>query len=149
MQMGETIIHSEIEATQHGVIKFATGNTLFIDEINGELRLQNNKNELQLVINIKEGGLTVSVNASELNMHAVEQLNLSSKRININATEQLNIRTGGNLVQQVEKDLLSEVGGTNKLIAQVQKITATLGNVEVKANDDVRLDGERVKLNCD
>jgi hypothetical protein len=29
-----------------------------------------------------------------------------------------------------------------------QKITAHLGNVDIKANDDVTLDGERIRMNC-
>ena len=32
--------------------------------------------------------------------------------------------------------------------ARAQAITARLGDVSVKANDDVRLNGERVRLNC-
>jgi hypothetical protein len=32
--------------------------------------------------------------------------------------------------------------------ARIQNITAVLGNVNVKANDDVRMNGERVRMNC-
>ena len=38
--------------------------------------------------------------------------------------------------------------GDMQLEARVQDITATQGNVNVKANDDVCLHGERVKVNC-
>lgn len=130
-------------------IRLAGGNKLTIDDQNGELRLKNKNNELQLTILIRSDGLVVNVNATQLNVNATEQLTLSSKKINIEAAEQLNLSSSGNFVQQVDKDALTEVGGANKSIALVQKITATLGNIELKANDDVKLDGERVRLNCD
>lgn len=149
MQIKTLVEKSSIDNDFTQSVKFSLGNTLVVDRENNEIRLFNIKEELQLSIKLTTEGLLVNVNAKELNISAAESLNLSSKKININATEQINIKTAGNFVQEVNKDFLSEVGGTNKLIAQVQKITATLGNVNIKANDDVRLDGERVKLNCD
>jgi hypothetical protein len=32
--------------------------------------------------------------------------------------------------------------------ARIQNVTATLGDVNVRANDDVKLSGERVRVNC-
>ena len=120
-------------------IEFSTGDRIFIDTNKEELELFDKTGMLQLTISIKEKGLDIQVNAKSINLHAREELNLSAKKININAAEQVNIKTKGTLVQQVEKDALMEVGGTNKMLAMVQKITATLGNVSIKANDDVKL----------
>ena len=130
-------------------IKFPAGNTLIVDKLSGELKLLGKHQTLQLVIRIKNEGLEVDINASQLNIHAAEELTLSSKKVNIAASEQLNIETPGNLVMEIGKDCLTQVAGTNKNIAQTQRIVADLGNVELKANDDIRLDGERVLLNCD
>jgi len=130
-------------------ILFSFGNSLIIDNRNNEITLLNNNNETQLYIKVTAEGLIVNLNTEKLNIHANEELNLISKKINIKASEQLNFKSGGNLVQEIAKDVLTEVGGTNKQIAQVQKITATLGNAEIKANDYVKLDGESVLLNCE
>ena len=137
------------EAQELPVITFKTGETVFIDKAAAELKLFDKNQHLQLVISMRENGLEININASHLNINATEELNLSGKKINIEATDQLNIKTAGNLVQQIEKDALTEVGGVNKMLATVQKITATLGDVMIKANDDIKLNGERVKLNCD
>ncbi len=51
-------------------------------------------------------------------------------------------------MQEVGGDCITNVDGINENHAKIQKITAELGNVELKANDDVRLNGERVKINC-
>jgi hypothetical protein len=130
-------------------IKLPAGNTLLVDKDANELKLLGKDQVLQLTIKIKEEGLVVNVNASQLNITGTDELNLSSKKINIEASEQINIKSNGNLVQQIGKDCLTETGGTNKNIARIQKLTASLGNVEIKANDDVKLDGESVKLNSD
>ncbi len=131
------------------IIEFKTGNMLIIDKENGDLTLLAKNQTVQLVISVREEGIILNLNAYQLNINSANELNLSGRKVNIDAKEQINIKTGGNLVQQIDKDSLSEVGGTNKMIAKIQKLTATLGNVDIKANDDVRIDGERVKLNCD
>jgi hypothetical protein len=33
-------------------------------------------------------------------------------------------------------------------VARIQNITAELGNVNLQANDDVKIDGERILMNC-
>ena len=142
----EKLFDEEIDITS---VKFKTGNILVIDKEKGELRLLGRNQNVQLVISVNIDVLILNLNASQLNIAAVEELNLSGKKINIKATEQINVKSKGNLVQQIDKDCLVEVGGTNKMVARIHKITANLGNVELKANDDVRLDGERIKLNCD
>ena len=137
------------EAKEKPAVTFKTGESVFIDRAASEIRLLDKNKNLQLVIGISDNGLEININATHLNINATEELNISGKKINIAATDQLNIKTAGNFVQQVDKDALSEVGGVNKMLATVQKITATLGDVIIKANDDIKLNGERVKLNCD
>ncbi len=131
------------------VIKFKTGDRLTIDLINDEIKLISIDEILQLRIKIEKNGLSVNINASQLNIIGTDKLTLSSKKINLEASEQIDIKSGGNLIQQIGKDCLTQIGGSNKSSAQMQKLSATLGSVEIKANDDVRLDGERIKLNCD
>ena len=126
---------------------FSNGNQLWADLYGNKIKILAPTGEVQLVINLTPTGLALDINAKEININADEALNLSSKKINLVAAEKINIESNGNLIQQVKKDCLTEVEGTHKLIAQVQKITAILGNVEIKANDDVRINGERVKLN--
>lgn len=130
-------------------IEFESGSSLIVDHENGELKILNKNKVIQLVISVRNDELILNLNAVKLNINASDELNFTGRKINIDATEQINIKTAGNMIQEITKDSLMEVGGTNKMIAQIQKITANLGNVELKANDDVRLDGERVKLNCD
>jgi len=130
-------------------IKFNSGNTLLIDRDKGQLTLLGKSQNIQLVISMTDDSLVVNLNARQLNINASEELNFSAKKINIHAEDQLSIKSGGDLIQRVGNNQVTEVKGVNKTVAQIQKMVASLGNVEIKANDDVRLDGERVLFNCD
>lgn len=123
-------------------IRFKTGEVLIVDLNRSELKLIDKKKSLELLITITDSGFALSLNT-------VDELTIAANKINILASEQLNIKSAGNLIQEIGKDCLTETRGTNKNIAQIQKITATLGNVELKANDMVKLNGELVQLNCD
>ena len=131
------------------VVNFSSGNVVVIDSGNETIRVLDKNQHLQLMITISKDGVSVNVNAQQINLNASEQLNLSAKKINIVSTEHIKIRSGGNLIQEITKDLLTEAGGTNKSVARIHKMTASLGNIELKANDDVKLDGESVKLNSE
>ena len=141
--------HYKTKSADISSIKFSSGNTLLIDREKGELTLLGKTQNIQLVISMTDDSLVVNLNARQLNINASEELNFSAKKINIEAEEQLNIRSGGDLIQRVGNNQVTEVKGVNKTVAQIQKMVASLGNVEIKANDDVRLDGERVLFNCD
>jgi hypothetical protein len=78
-----------------------------------------------------EGGLTIE---------AGDSLALAGRRVAIRGAESVSIESGG--------DASVEVAGDLSTTARIQNIRARLGNVNVKANDDVRLRGERIRLNC-
>jgi hypothetical protein len=139
----------QFSVPENYTIELKAGSAININTHKEEISILDKNKHVQLVITIKEHGLVIDINAAQLNINAEQELNLTGKKINIKATDQLHIRSGGNLVQEIYKDSLTEVGGINKMLAAVQKITATSGEVVLKANDDVKLNGERVKLNCD
>src|SRR5688500_5074824 len=149
MQNSEQVKNNIEKRVEPAFVKFTTGTVVIIDKEMGELTLLDKSQTVQLIISVKDDTLIFNINSLVLNINATNELNLSAKKISIHAEDQLKMKTGGNLIQEIAKDSLTEIGGTNKIIAQIQKITANLGNVELKANDDVRLDGERIKLNCD
>lgn len=78
-----------------------------------------------------EGGLRVQASGV---------LEFHGERVAINGAQGVSIRSGG--------DAKIEAAGDLTTTARIQNIRARLGNVNVKANDDVRLRGERVRLNC-
>jgi hypothetical protein len=75
-----------------------------------------------------------------LKMRAEGKLTLDGDQVTIRAREELRLESSGEAHIQVSGDLYTE--------ARVQNIKATLGNINLKANDDVKLTAERILLNC-
>ena len=103
------------------------------------------------VIQIESSGVTVlsirvTAEGAELlfedglKMRAEGKLTLDGDQVTIRAREELRLESGGEAHVQIDGDLNME--------ARVQNIKATLGNVNIKANDDVKLRAERILLNC-
>jgi hypothetical protein len=131
------------------LLKMDWGNLLVLDREKQEIQLLDKNKTAQLTITVKPEGLSVQINAIELNINAVDQLNLSGKKVSLSASEELVIKSAGDLLHQIDGNCITDIGGTNSSRAKIQKMKAELGNVEIEANDDVRLDGERVLFNCD
>ncbi|MGB5986492.1 MAG: hypothetical protein WBG37_14395 [Desulfobacterales bacterium] len=91
-------------------------------------------------VSVKANKELVLGTQGDLEIHAGGNLSIDAKSIAINGREKLAHRSSGDLEIQAEGDLRSA--------ARAQEITADLGNVDIKANDDVTLDGERIRMNC-
>lgn len=58
------------------------------------------------------------------------------------------VQTAGDIVQRAGGDLIQTADGDVRVESTEMSIEARRGNVDVRANDDVNLNGERVRLNC-
>jgi hypothetical protein len=96
---------------------------------------------LSLTIEVTKEGPILKFDAPGLIIDTAGQLAINADRISIHGREKLNLSCDGDASVKVVGDLETS--------ARIQTIRAELGNVDVKANDDVRLEGERVLLNCD
>ncbi|MGD0835583.1 MAG: hypothetical protein ABSB49_02945 [Polyangia bacterium] len=65
---------------------------------------------------------------------------IEAGQLRLHGRDGVSLSTEGYLKLQVAGDLHSE--------ARVQNVTATLGDVNVRANDDVKMTGERIRMNC-
>lgn len=92
-----------------------------------------------VTIALRPEGPAVEVRAGSLAIVAEGDLRIDCGRLSIRAEEDLAIRAGRDMVVSAEGALTTE--------ASSQHIKARLGEVRVQANDDVRLDGERIRLN--
>ncbi len=122
-----------------------------LDLAGGQKLLVDRTSEGNLLQFLSPGGLvtlTVEVTPSGpvirfdggLKIQASGPLELDAARVAIRGAEGVSIESGGDARIAAAGDLDSE--------ARVQNIWARLGNVNLKANDDVKLKGERIRLNC-
>lgn len=97
-----------------------------------------------------DGRVTLSVQVTEagpvlcfeggLEVRASGALDFEAESVAIRGRDGVRIESGGDAWIRVDGDLNTE--------GREQNLRARLGNVNVKANDDVKLRGERIRLNC-
>lgn len=93
----------------------------------------------------KEGPV-VEMRTRSFKLAATEELRLDCDRMEINANRQVSIRSAS-LEQSISGDIRMQAGGLIHSEAYAQRIEARLGDIELRANDDVALDGEQIRLN--
>ncbi|HET9958077.1 MAG TPA: hypothetical protein VFQ61_26455 [Polyangiaceae bacterium] len=95
--------------------------------------------ELELELVTSEAGTTVRVRATAIAIQA-QDIAAECRTFSVKASERIELSSGGEL---------RETALTLTETAERIQVDATRGSVEVRANDDVQLLGERVLLNCD
>lgn len=105
------------------------------------LKLLSRDGQLRLSITITADGPVLRFEGPSLTVESTGDLAVGARRIAIHGREEVAITSGGNASISIAGELHSE--------ANAQSLTARLGSVKVKANDDVQLLGEEVLLNCE
>lgn len=103
------------------------------------LRVLSPDGKAGLAISITAQGISLQVAGADVVLRTAGKLTIDAEDLRLHGRSGLSITTGGDGKVQAAGDWSSE--------ARVQNIRARLGNVNVVANDDVKLTGERIKLN--
>jgi len=103
--------------------------------------------ELCLSIRLDAAGPVVEVRAAALRVAAQGDLVLNCDRFEVNARQDIALISGGGIAQDAHGDVVIRADGEIATEADGQQHRARRGNVDIRANDDVMLDGERVMLN--
>ncbi len=104
------------------------------------IRIVGRDGQVSLKIEVNEQGPVLRFKGANLAIETNGDLSICAKRLELHAQDQVVIGSGGNAAIQVHGDFSTA--------ARTQTICAELGNVNVRANDDVTLDGERIRMNC-
>lgn len=104
------------------------------------LTLRGPSGHTELSLHLTEEGPVLRFGGQGLRIVADANLSLSAEELRLEGRSGLTLESGGDLDLKAARDLRSE--------ARIQSIIGRLGNVNVEANDDVRIDGERVLVNC-
>jgi hypothetical protein len=104
------------------------------------LRIVSPDGRTGVTVTVTAQGITLSITGGDLTLQTSGALAIDAERVALHGRNGVAITSGGDLSLQVAGDIHSE--------ARIQNIKARLGNVNIKANDDVKLTGERIKLNA-
>ncbi len=94
---------------------------------------------LCLTIRLAKDGPAVEIHGAELHLHAQQRLRLEGEHVEVVAHKQLDLRSEGEIQQTA--------AGAVTSTAFEHQIEATLGEIRLTANDDVAVEGERIRLN--
>ena len=120
--------------------------------VDGEFRLTIERGEQGSVIRLIDarGGIPLRVElgangpvlhlGSGLTIAVAGELSFDAQRVAIHGREGIHLHSEGDTLIESEGDLVTR--------AREQLVEARLGDVRVKANDDVKVVGERIRLNC-
>lgn len=95
---------------------------------------------IQISIEITRDGPVLRLEGAAVAIRASSELSLEADRLTLHGRDSVSVSSGGRVEVRTPGDIRTE--------ARTQEVRATHGNVNLKANDDIRLDGERVLVNC-
>ena len=95
---------------------------------------------VSLTIHVSPAGPVLRFEGAGLIVHTSGALAIDAQQVAIRGRDGVAIVSGGDAHISATGDLHTQ--------ARTQSISATSGDVNVKANDDVKLKGERIRLNC-
>ncbi len=103
---------------------------------------------VELTVRFTEAGPVLSFEAAGLRLRSAGEVAVACERFRVEAAEEVSLRSGGTLRTESDGATELEAGGAARVEGHAVEIRSRRGDVDLKANDDVRLRGERVKLNC-
>lgn len=132
-------------------VALASGRSIELTESDaGErIEIRSARGELMLSMRLTDEGPVLSLSGVSLEIAASKKLALACDTLEIKAATDASIEVGGNLRERVAGHVKREAAGTSATIAREVRVEAFPGGVTVKANDDVAITGERVRLNSD
>ena len=122
-----------MNSLERAAIPLAHNNTLVIEPgADGSvIRLLAADGKQTIALRVTAAGLEMEF-VGGLSLRTDGDLAFSARRIDLNAAEGMSLTTAGDLTTT----------------GRSQTIVADLGDVRLKANDDVKINGERVLVNC-
>lgn len=104
--------------------------------------------EIELDVRLTARGPVLRIRAAELELESPGAVRVDCDRFHVRAEHGIVHETGGDLAQTVAGDVTTRARGELRAEARQVNLEATRGDVQIAANDDVQLLGERIKLNC-
>ena len=111
------------------------------------LHLQAPDGTVCLTISLRPGGPAVELSAASLRVATTGDLTLDCERLQVNARDRIELVSGADIALDAGGNVTTRADGEIATEADGQQHRARLGNIDLAANDDVSLQGERVRLN--
>jgi hypothetical protein len=104
------------------------------------LRLLNSQGATTLTIRLTAAGPVVEISGGSMALKVDGDLAIAARRLLLHGSEAVSISSDADTRIVAGQNLVTQ--------GRRQEITATHGDARVYANDDVKIDGERIRMNC-
>lgn len=148
---GDELLERVSAPVQAGAIALSSGRRFEAETgPHGDLlRVRATSGEVVLSVLVTDRGPVLRFEAADLEIGAAGQVAIDCERFDLRARDAVNVEAGGMLTETVRGDTTRTTSGTAKQEARNLELRAEPGTVTIRANDDVDLKGERIRLNCD
>jgi hypothetical protein len=138
-------VHAPVTVTlerEPQVLDLTGGASLVVTRNQGlsNIELFDQSGRLTLSLLMTPEGPVLKLGGAGLRLDVEGELSLAADRVKIAGREGVEITSGG--------DVVTNAVGRSHQNARSHEMISDLGDIHLKANDDVRLNGERVMVNC-
>lgn len=129
----------------------ASGRTLTVqstDEGDDEIRISGCGGTVELHVVLTPRGPVLKFESAAMKLESAGKIEVDCDRLHLRSKRGIVQETGGDLIQHAGGNAELAVRGDSSTVARSVELTSRRGDVRLRANDDVKLNGERVRLNC-
>lgn len=120
-----------------------------LDKISGDrITLCNQGGKIELQITITEKGPVLHFQTADLKIQSKGIILLECEDFQVHAHHEIKQISEGDFHQQVGGNASIDVRGDFQTKARICSFNATRGNIDLHANDDIKMKSERILLNC-
>jgi len=130
------------------MVAFAAGRTLELDRTAQTVRLLNPDGLVELSVRITPNGPVLSFGAGSLELIQAGTLRLDVNKLEIRTREGMDLETSGSVRERIGGDHQIHCAGEVRLEAGTATVVAHSGDLRLDSCEDVRIEGERVLVNC-
>jgi hypothetical protein len=112
------------------------------------LRIRGIDGDVELEVVLTESGPRLRFRAADIALEADGKVQVDCDEFHVRSRGDIVHEAAGNMGESVAGNAVTVVRGDLRMSARTAGVRATRGDVRLKANDDVKLEGERIKLNC-
>ena len=105
--------------------------------------------DLVIAVRLTDAGPVFTMSGASIEIASARKLSLRGETVELKATGDLAIEAGGDLHQRAMGAAFREIGGVDRTKAAEMEVEVHPGGISLRANDDVDIVGERVRLNSD
>lgn len=133
------------------VVRLASGRSVVVTEAGGEERLEVRaaSGDLVVAVRLTDAGPVFSMSGASIEIAASKRLSLRGETVELAARGDLTLDAGADLHERVAGAAIREIAGLDRTKAAEMEVDVHPGGISLRANDDVDIVGERVRLNSD